>query len=109
MLTLIKLLHTLVWAAFVCCILLIWIYACQGNFAGAAICIGVVMLEVLLLMATRRRCPLTLLAARYTTERQANFDIYLPLWLAQHNQLVFGLIYAAAVVFALLKWSFSTP
>jgi hypothetical protein len=33
------------------------------------------------------RCPLTDVAARYTDDRRANFDIYLPEWLARYNEL----------------------
>ena len=50
------------------------------------------------------RCPLTDVASRYTTERQANFDIYLPLWLARHNQRIFGTLYAAGVAYTAAAW-----
>lgn len=56
-------------------------------------------LEVSVLVANRMRCPLTEVAARYTTERQDNFDIYLPLWLARHNKEVFGGLYVAGIVY----------
>ena len=29
-------------------------------------------------------------------DRSANFDIYLPLWLARHNKTIFGSVFAAA-------------
>jgi hypothetical protein len=41
------------------------------------------------------KCPLTDLAARYTTDRVHNFDIYLPNWLAQHNKIIFGALFVA--------------
>jgi hypothetical protein len=41
-------------------------------------------------------------AALYTTERAANFDIYLPLWLARHNQTVFGTLFVAGELLVLL-------
>ena len=34
------------------------------------------------------RCPLTDVAARYTTDRAENFDIHLPLWLAKYNKII---------------------
>ena len=43
----------------------------------------------------RMRCPLTDLAARYTDDRRANFDIYLPLWLAANNKRIFGSVFVA--------------
>ena len=49
------------------------------------------------------RGPLTAWAARYTTDRRDNFDIYLPLWLARHNKSIFGALYVAGAVFALVR------
>ena len=31
-----------------------------------------------------------------------NFDIYLPVWLARHNQLIFGTLYLGATLLALV-------
>jgi hypothetical protein len=56
------------------------------------------------LMTNQWRCPLTSIAARYTDERRDNFDIYLPEWLAKHNKSIFGVLYVAVVVFALVQW-----
>jgi hypothetical protein len=47
---------------------------------------------------------LTGLAARYTEERAANFDIYLPEWLARHNQSLFGALFVAGGLFTLWRW-----
>jgi len=104
MLTAIKLLHTAVWALFVACILGIFVAAASGQLAWAVILIGVVMLEVLVLLFNRMRCPLTGVAARYTAERADNFDIYLPLWLARYNKQVFGTLYVLGIVFTLCAW-----
>jgi hypothetical protein len=38
-----------------------------------------VLIECIILAANQGRCPLTGLAAGYTEQRTANFDIYLPL------------------------------
>jgi hypothetical protein len=43
-------------------------------------------------------------AARYTPDRQDNFDIYLPLWLARHNKLIFGAAYVAGVACTIVLW-----
>ena len=64
---------------------------------------GLVFLEVLVLRVNGMRCPLTDLAGRYTTARHANFDIYLPLWLARHNQRLFGTLYVIGL--AHLVWA----
>lgn len=107
MLALIKLLHTVVWAIFVACILGIFVFAYGGRFTSALVLIAIVMGEVAVLMFNRMRCPLTNVAARYTTERAANFDIYLPHWLAKHNKTVFGALYIVGIAYALVRWAVS--
>lgn len=95
----IKAIHTLVWAVFAGSILAIPIYASAGSVHVAFGLIGFVFLEIAVLLANRMRCPLTDVAGRYTSERQDNFDIYLPLWLARHNKEVFGGLYVAGIVY----------
>ncbi len=101
----IKLAHTLVWAVFAACIVAIpiasWLDAHPAAFWLAAI----VAIEVVILAANRWSCPLTAVAARYTDDRRENFDIYLPRWLARHNKTVFGGLYVAGVVFALVRYA----
>ena len=95
----IKAIHTLVWAVFAGSIVAIPVYAAAGNVKVAWGLIGFVFLEVAVLLANRMKCPLTAVAGRYTSERQDNFDIYLPLWLARHNKEVFGGLYVAGIVY----------
>jgi hypothetical protein len=97
----VKALHTLVWAIFAGSIVAIPCYALLGKLAVAWDLIGFVLLEVLVLLANRMRCPLTDVAGRYTSERQDNFDIYLPLWLARHNKELFGGLYVAGILYTL--------
>jgi len=66
---------------------------------GAQVVNADVLVEVAVLVANRLRCPLTAIAARYTEDRRANFDIYLPEWLARHNQRIFGSLYAIGVAY----------
>jgi hypothetical protein len=103
-LTGIKLLHTLVWGFFVACILGIPVAAWQGRFGLATGLIAVVLLECVVLAFNRGSCPLTGVAARYTDHRPDNFDIYLPLWLARYNKLIFGLIYASGIAYTAFAW-----
>ena len=95
----IKLLHTAVWAVFAGCIVAIPVLAWQGRFRAAAVLAGIVLGEVAVLWLNRWRCPLTAVAARYTDDRRANFDIYLPEWLARYNKQIFGPLYAAGVAY----------
>ena len=109
MLTLIKLGHTVVWAVFVGCILGIFVFAHDARFVWAFVLIAVVMGEVIVLALNAMRCPLTAIAARYTTDRAENFDIYLPRWLARHNKTIFGTLYVAGIAYTLGKWYFWMP
>ena len=99
----IKAIHTV----FVAFILAIWVLAWQGAYFRALLPIGV-LVEVLVLFLNGRRCPLTAIAARYTDDRRDNFDIYLPEWLARHNQLIFGSLYVGGIAFTLAMWAHET-
>jgi hypothetical protein len=103
-LRLIKTAHTAVWAVFAGAILAIPILAWRGWWLATAILIGFVLVECLVLVANRMRCPLTDVACRYTADRRDNFDIYLPLWLAKHNKSIFGTLFAAGLVFTAALW-----
>ena len=97
----IKTIHTVVWAVFAGSIVAIPVFAWLGNLSIAWGLIGFVFLEVLVLAVNRMRCPLTDVAGRYTEERQGNFDIYLPLWLARYNKHVFGGLYVVGIVYTI--------
>jgi hypothetical protein len=103
-LRIIKCLHTLVWAVFAGSIIAIPAFAYNGQLSVAWILIGLVFIEVVVLAANRMRCPLTDVAGRYTKDRQDNFDIYLPLWLARYNKHIFGGLYIAGFVYTLIIW-----
>lgn len=100
----IKLLHTVVWALFALCILAIPVAVVLERLDFALGLILVVALEVMVLLFNRLTCPLTAVAARYTTDRQDNFDIYLPLWLARYNKHLFGALYMVGILYALFVW-----
>jgi hypothetical protein len=102
MLRAIKVAHTIVWAMLVAVILAIPLLAWQRRDTAAAVLTAIMLGEVLVLVVNRWRCPLTDLAARYTDDRRANFDIYLPLWLAANNKRIFGSIFAAGLVFSIV-------
>ena len=96
--------HTIVWAFFVLTIGAIWVLAWTARLAGAAGAIAIVLVEVAVLGLNRGQCPLTPIAARYTDDRRANFDIYLPEWLARNNKAVFGSLYVVAILFLAARW-----
>jgi hypothetical protein len=100
----IKAAHTMLWALFAGCILVIPLVSWRGGHRAAASIAAIVAVEVVGRALNQGRCPLTSVASRYTDDRRANFDIYLPDWLAKHNKLVFGTLYFADVAFALARW-----
>jgi hypothetical protein len=99
----IKLAHTVAWAFFAGCILLVPVFGWLERYSAAGVLSLIVMLEVLVLAANGWSCPLTAVAASYTDDRRDNFDIYLPLWLARHNKVVFGTLFVAGLAFVLLR------
>ncbi len=40
----------------------------------------------------------------YTDDRRANFDIYLPEWVARYNNQIFGPLYAAGLLVLAIRW-----
>jgi hypothetical protein len=103
-LLLVKLLHTAVWAFFAGCILAIPVLGWRGQLLPAGVLCGVVFLEVLVLLFNDLRCPLTPVAARFTTDRRANFDIFIPEWIARYNKEIFGGLYVAGVIYVVYLW-----
>jgi len=106
-LRIIKLSHTAIWAFFAACILAMPIASSLGHFTAAAWLAAVVCCEVVVLVFNSWSCPLTAVAARYTADRNANFDIYLPEWLARNNKSVFGALYVVGAVIAAAQWAHS--
>jgi len=83
----VKLLHTIIWSIFASCIFAIPVFAFLGDYVLAALFSGIVLVEVIVLLFNQMQCRLTRIAARYTNDRRANFDIYLPEWLAGTTNL----------------------
>ena len=100
----VKVAHTVIWALFAACIVAIPPLAWLARDREAVALILVVLVEVLVLIANGGHCPLTAVAARYTTDRRDNFDIYLPQWLARYNKLIFGSIYLFGVAVFFGRW-----
>ncbi len=101
----IKVLHTLIWAFFAGCTISIPVLAWRGRYTYAAALIAIVFVEVIVILVNDGHCPLTPVAARYTTNRRDNFDIYLPQWIARNNKLIFGTIFAGGVLMTVSLWT----
>ena len=100
----VKAIHTLAWAFFAGCIVAIPIASWVGQHYLAGLLAAVVLVEVIVLAVNDWTCPLTAVAAQYTVDRESNFDIYLPVWLARYNKQIFGPLYAVGSAFALGHW-----
>lgn len=100
----IKLMHTAIWFFFVTCIVALPIAGMLRRFRWAMGLTTLLLIECLVLAFNHFRCPLTGLAARYTEDRADNFDIYLPQWLARHNQTIFGTLFVAGGLLVLWQW-----
>lgn len=100
----VKAIHTLVWAGFASAIVAIPVLTAMDALRWASWLSGLVFVEVAVLAVNRMRCPLTDIATRFTADRADNFDIFLPLWLARYNKLIFGSLFVAAELFLLGRW-----
>ena len=96
-------LHTAVWGFLVAVIVAIPVAAWYERFGLFALLTAIVFVEVAVLAVNGFRCPLTDVAARYTDDRSANFDIYLPLTIARYNKEIFGSLFVAGLVFGLFR------
>jgi hypothetical protein len=102
----IKLLHTLIWTALAGLVLALPVLGLRRRFRAAAIVSGIILAECLVLLLNGGRCPLTDWAARFTADRSANFDIYLPVWLSQYNKQIFGLLFVVGEAVVVWCWIF---
>jgi len=95
----IKVFHTVVWV-FMNVVIFYLLYAVLVDRIDrwAWICLLIIGLECAVLLFFKMYCPLTLVARRYSVSQQPNFDIYLPLWLARYNKLIYGILLAGILV-----------
>lgn len=101
----IKVLHTVIWAIMAAAILALPWAGWIGQYRWALGLTVLILGECLVLVLNHGRCPLTDMAARHTSDRADNFDIYLPLWLARNNKRIFGFLFVAGELIVLLRWA----
>ncbi len=89
-LTIIKIIHTLVWLFFNV-VIFYMLYAVMVNKLDKWLWIGygLFVLEGLTLLIFKFFCPLTVMARKYSASTKENFDIYLPNWLAKYNKIIY--------------------
>ena len=60
--------------------------------------VGLIVLEGIVLLIFNKRCPLTIVARKYSDAQEDNFDIYLPNWLAKYNKLIYTTLFVLIIV-----------
>ena len=107
-LLLIKLIHTLIWLFFVIVIFYILYSGITNNITIYTwIGIGLVIGEGIVLVLFKMFCPLTIIARKYSNSQKANFDIFLPNYLAKNNKLIFTTIYLVGLLIVLIRTYFN--
>lgn len=106
-LTLIKIVHTAVWVFFNV-VIFYMLYAVLTDKLDYWLWLGygIILLEVLVLLAFKMYCPLTVWARKYSDSTKDNFDIYLPNWLAKHNKTIYTSIMVLIVLLTVFRLVF---
>lgn len=100
----IKSIHTLIWAFMASCVLYVLIAGIFGFInMYVYIAIAVIIIEGLTLLIFKWRCPLTIVAQNYTRDREENFDIFLPKFLAKHNKVIFTTLFVVGLILISLR------
>lgn len=95
----IKILHTAIWVFFNVVIFYMLYAVTLGEIDGWLwFGYGLIAAESVTLLLFKFYCPLTVWARQYSDSQAANFDIFLPEWLAKYNKQ----IYTAIMVVILL-------
>ena len=107
-LTAIKILHTMIWV-FYNVVIFYLLYAVLTNKINkwVWISIGLVLLEAIVLLVFKMKCPLTVVARKYSDSTDDNFDIYLPNWLARYNKIIYTSIFIISIVILVFQLAFN--
>jgi hypothetical protein len=94
----IKIIHTFIWLFFnVVIFYLLYAVIVDKIDLWVWICVGLVILEGMVLLLFKMSCPLTVMALKHSDSTKDNFDIFLPNWLAKYNKLIYTSIFGIAV------------
>jgi len=103
-LTLVKTVHTLIWLFFnVVIFYLLYAVIVDKIDKWVWICIGLIVLEGIILLIFKKICPVTLIARKYSNSAKDNFDIYLPNWLARYNKEIYTVIVLIAIAILIYR------
>jgi len=106
-LVLIKSIHTLVWLFFNAVIFYLLAAVIIDKIdKWVWIGLGLFVLEALILVAFKMVCPLTIIARKYSDSPAANFDIFLPNWLAKNNKLIYSIFLCVILIILIFRLIF---
>lgn len=103
-LILIKVVHTLIWVFFnIVIFYLLYAVIADKIDKWVWISLGLILIEVITLIVFKNLCPITVIARNYSQSTKANFDIYLPNWLAKYNKQIYTVIVFVALVILIIR------
>ena len=103
-LSIIKLGHTLIWVFFNVVLFYLMYAVVSGNInTWVWLGIGLILFEGIILLLFNMACPLTILARKYSGSTKANFDIYLPEWLARYNKQIYSTFFLVILLILLYR------
>jgi len=106
-LVLIKIVHTVIWAVFVFFIFyIVWSGVTSRISSFSWIAVSLVVVEGIVLLIFGGNCPLTVMARKYSDSPKANFDIFLPDWLAKYNKQIFTSLFGIGLLLMLAQYLF---
>ena len=107
-LLLVKSVHTAVWILFNL-VLVYLFYAALTDQIDIKFWLGMgaIIIECIILVANNWTCPLSPWARRYTQSTRANFDIFLPNWIAKNNIVIYSTVFAFLILIILAKKVFA--
>jgi hypothetical protein len=96
--------HTLIWIFYnVVIFYLLYAVITDRIDKWVWICIGLVVLEGLVLLVFKKMCPITVVARKYSDSTRDNFDIFLPNWLARYNKEIYTTIFFVSILILLYR------
>jgi hypothetical protein len=100
-LTIIKYSHTAVWL-FYNIVIFYLLYAVIADKIDKWVWIGfgLILAEGLILIIFKNICPITVVARKFSNSTKENFDIFLPIWLARYNKIIYSSI--VLIIFCIL-------
>lgn len=98
-LNVIKIVHTIIWIFFNV-VIFYMLYAVLIHKLDKWLWIGYgfFVMEGIVLLLFKFFCPLTLIARQYSDSKKANFDIFIPNWLAKYNKLIYTSILVTIII-----------